>query len=131
MASLRDTLNNLARDYAIAWSSGDADAVASFFATDGQITINRGDPIHGRQAIAQMARGFHADFPDLDLRCDMLRWAGNHAIFAWTLEGHHSETGNHVVTRGWEEWDLTPDHKVQVSLDWFDVEDHQRQIDGD
>ncbi|MEM9128096.1 MAG: nuclear transport factor 2 family protein, partial [Pseudomonadota bacterium] len=103
MASLRDTLNNLARDYAIAWSSGDADAVASFFATDGQITINRSDPIHGRQAIAQMARRFHADFPDLDLRCDMLRWAGNHAIFAWTLEGHHSETGNHVVTRGWEE----------------------------
>ncbi|MEM9643273.1 MAG: nuclear transport factor 2 family protein [Pseudomonadota bacterium] len=130
MASIRDILNNLARDYAIAWSSGDADAVASFFAPDGQIIINRGDPHEGRAAIAEMARGFYAEFPDLEVRCDMFRWAGSHAIFVWTLEGHHSETGNRVVTRGWEEWDLTPDYKVQSSLGWFDADDYQRQIDG-
>lgn len=130
MASIRDTLNNLARDYAIAWSSGDADAVASFFALDGRITINRGDPIEGRAAIADMARGFYADFPDLEVRCDMMRWAGSHALFVWTLEGHHSQTGNHVVARGWEEWELTPDNLVQSSLGWFDPDDYQRQIDG-
>ncbi|NVO55430.1 nuclear transport factor 2 family protein [Rhodobacteraceae bacterium B1Z28] len=130
MASIRDTLNNLARDYAVAWSSGDADAVASFYAPDGEITINRGDPIQGRAAVAEMARGFYAEFPDLEVRCDMMRWAGSHAIFVWTLEGHHSETGNHVVTRGWEEWDMTPDNKVQSSLGWFDADDYQRQIDG-
>lgn len=130
MASIRDVLNNLARDYAIAWSSGDPDAVAGFFASNGQITINRGDPIEGRAAIADMARGFYADFPDLEVRCDMMRWAGTHAIFVWTLEGHHSETGNHVVTRGWEEWELTPDYLVQSSSRWFDADDHQRQIDG-
>ncbi|EEX10633.1 conserved hypothetical protein [Ruegeria lacuscaerulensis ITI-1157] len=130
MASLRDTLNNLARDYAIAWSSGDAHAVAEFFTSDGQITINRGDPIVGRAAIAEMARGFHTDFPDLEVRCDMLRWAGAHAIFVWTLEGHHVQTGNVVVTRGWEEWELGADHKIRSSLIWFDAEDHQRQIDG-
>ncbi|CUH48629.1 nuclear transport factor 2 family protein [Ruegeria atlantica] len=130
MASFRDMLNNLARDYAIAWSSGDPNAVASFFAPDGQITINRGEPIVGRAAVADMARGFYADFPDLEVRCDMLRWAGSHAIFVWTLEGHHSETGNHVVTRGWEEWELTADNKVQTSLGWFDADDYQRQIDG-
>ncbi len=130
MASIQDRLNNLARDYAIAWSSGDADAVASFFASDGQISINRGDPIVGRAAIAEMARGLFAEFPDLEVRCDMLRWAGNHAIFVWTLEGHHAQTGNNVVTRGWEEWELTADHEVQSSLDWFDADDYQRQIDG-
>lgn len=130
MASFRDMLNNLARDYAIAWSSGDPNAVASFFAPDGQITINRGEPIVGRAAVADMARGFYADFPDLEVRCDMLRWAGSHAIFVWTLEGHHSETGNHVVTRGWEEWELTEDNEVQSSLFWFDADDYQRQIDG-
>nr|WP_321252666.1 nuclear transport factor 2 family protein [uncultured Ruegeria sp.] len=130
MASIQDRLNNLARDYAIAWSSGDADVVASFFASDGQISINRGDPIVGRAAIAEMARGLFAEFPDLEVRCDMLRWAGNHAIFVWTLEGHHAQTGNHVVTRGWEEWELTADHEVQSSLDWFDADDYQRQIDG-
>ncbi len=130
MASIRDTLNNLARDYAIAWSSGDPEAVASFFAPDGKIEINRGELFVGRAAIADMARGFFADFPDLEVRCDMLRWAGTHAIFVWTLEGHHAQTGNHVVTRGWEEWEMTTDNKVQSSLGWFDAEDYQRQIDG-
>lgn len=130
MASIRDRLNNLARDYAIAWSSGDAAAVAEFFAPDCQMIMNRGAPLQGRAAIAEMARGYQADFPDLELRCDMLRWAGSHAIFVWTLEGHHAQTGNLVVTRGWEEWELTADHKVQSSLGWFDAEDLQRQIDG-
>ena len=130
MASIRDTLNNLARDYAIAWSSGDAQAVADFFAPDCQMTINRGEPLEGRAAIAEMARGFHTDFPDLEVRCDMLRWAGSHAIFVWTLEGHHSKTGNHVVTRGWEEWELAADHKVRTSSGWFDADDYHRQIDG-
>lgn len=130
MASLRDTLNNLARDYAVAWSSGEADAVASFYTADGQITINRGEPIVGRAAVSEMAQGFYTEFPDLEVRCDMLRWAGNHAIFVWTLEGHHAETGNHVVTRGWEEWELDDSYKIRSSLGWFDAEDYQRQIDG-
>ncbi len=130
MGSVRDTLNNLARDYAIAWSSGDPDAVAAFFVPEGQISINRDKPLQGRAAISEMARGFHAQFPDLELRCDMLRWAGSHAIFVWTLEGHHAETGNLVVIRGWEEWDLDADHKVIASQGWFDAEDFQRQVDG-
>ena len=130
MGSFRDTLNTLARDYAIAWSSGDPDLVASFFAPEGQISINRGEPLRGHAAIAEMARGFYAEFPDLEVRCDMMRWAGGHAIFVWTLEGHHAETGNRVVTRGWEEWELSKDNKVLSSLGWFDAEDYQRQIDG-
>ncbi len=131
MGSIRDTLNNLARDNAIAWSTGDAEAVASFFAPDGQIKVNRNDPLKGRTAIAGMTRGIYTDFRDLELRCDMMRWAGTHAIFVWTIEGHHAETGNQVVTRGWEEWELTKDNKIQSSLNWFDAEDHQRQIDGE
>ncbi len=130
MASMRDLLNNLARDYAIAWSSGDPDAVTSFFASDGQITVNRGEPVQGHSAIAAVARGFFNEFPDLEVRCDMLRWAGTHAIFVWTLEGQHSATGNRVVTRGWEEWELDAERKVQSSVFWFDTDDHQRQIDG-
>ena len=130
MASVRDVLNNLARDYAIAWSSGDPDAVASFFAPEGRISINRGESVTGQDAIAEVARNMFKDFPDLELRCDMMRWAGPHAIFVWTLEGEHAETGNRVVTRGWEEWELDADHKIQSSQNWFDVEDHQRQTNG-
>ncbi len=92
--------------------------------------VNKGAPIHGRPAISEMAKGLFKAFPDLEIRCDMMRWAGSHAIFVWTLEGHHAETGNHVVTRGWEEWDLTSDFKIQTSSGWFDADSYQRQIDG-
>lgn len=130
MASIQDRLNNLARDYAIAWSSGDPQQVAGFFAPDARISTNGNDPVEGHAAITEIAKAVFADFPDLELRCDMMRWADDHAIFVWTREGHHAETGNHVIARGWEEWDLSEDHKVQTSLGWFDAEDYQRQIDG-
>lgn len=130
MTTTHDSIQNLARDYALAWSSGDPAAVAEFFAEDGEIIINRGDPCKGRAEIVEMARGFHAAFPDLEVRCDLMRTAGAHAIFVWTLEGHHDQTGNHVVARGWEEWELDGNLKVQRSLGWFDADDYQRQIDG-
>ncbi|SDW35517.1 conserved hypothetical protein [Ruegeria halocynthiae] len=130
MGSIRDTLNNLARDYAIAWSSGDADAVAGFFAPEGLISVNRGEPLQGHAAIAGMVRGLYSEFPDLEVRCDMMRWAGPHALFVRTLEGHHARTGNPVVTRGWEQWELTSDNKIQSASEWFDAAEQQRQIDG-
>ncbi|GGH25308.1 conserved hypothetical protein [Cribrihabitans marinus] len=131
MATAQDRLQMLAQAYAIAWSSHDPDAVAGFFAEGGEISINRGEAHKGRAAIAEMARGFYADFPDLEVRCDLMRRAGDHAIFVWTLEGHHAQTGNRVITGGWEEWELTDDYKIARSLKWFDAADYQRQIDGD
>lgn len=130
MATAQDILQNLARDYALAWSSGEPAAVAAFFAEDGEITINRGETIKGRAAIAEMAAGFYADFPDLEVRCDLMRKAGDHALFVWSLEGHHAETKNHVLVAGWEEWDLDHELKVLSSKGWFDADDYQRQIDG-
>lgn len=131
MATKNDILQTLASEYAKAWSSGDPAAVADFFAPDGQISINRGEALVGTQAIIEMASGFHAEFPDLELRCDLMRCAGQHAVFVWTLEGHHAQTGNHVVVGGWEEWDLDENMKVRKSLGWFDADTYQRQIDGD
>ncbi|GAB5436884.1 nuclear transport factor 2 family protein [Falsiruegeria mediterranea] len=130
MATAQDILQKLARDYALAWSSGEPEAVASFFAVDGEIVINRGDPIKGRAAVAEMAAGFYAEFPDLEVRCDLMRKAGSHAVFIWTLEGHHAETKNLVVVGGWEEWDLNDELQVVSSKGWFDADDYQRQIDG-
>ena len=130
MATAQDILQQLARDYALAWSSGEPEAVASFYTEDGEISINRGDVIKGRAAVAEMAAGFYAEFPDLEVRCDLMRKAGSHAVFIWTLEGHHAETKNHVVTGGWEEWELNEEMKVISSKGWFDADDYQRQIDG-
>ena len=71
----------LAQAYTKAWNSGDPQAVAAFFAPDGSITINRGEPYLGRAGIAAMAAGFYADIPDLALTCDTVRCAGGHADF--------------------------------------------------
>lgn len=118
----------IANDYAAAWSSGVPEPVAGFYVSDGQISINRGDVLKGRAAIAEMATGFYAEFPDLVVRCDSARLAGNHALFAWTLEGTHSETGNRVKVQGWEEWELDGAMKVNSSLGWFDAVEYDRQI---
>jgi len=106
------------------------EAVAGFFASDGQIVINRGIPLTGHGEIADMARRLKSDLPDLDFRCDMMRKAGDHALFVWTLEGHHANTGNPVTLRGWEEWELGTEFKVRSSSVWFDAEDFQRQVNG-
>ncbi len=106
-------LKSMAERYAEAWSSHSPEAVASYYAPDGQISINRGDTLKGQEAIVEMAAGFYAEFPDLIVHCDELRTAGNHAIFAWTLEGHHAETKNYVKVAGWEEWELDENMKIK------------------
>ena len=91
--------NNYGKNYAKAWCSLSPKAVASFYAPDGQIIINRGDAVKGRDA-----------------------------IFIWTLEGHHSETKNYVKVGGWKEWELDENTQVKSSLGWFDASEHERQI---
>jgi uncharacterized protein (TIGR02246 family) len=122
------SIQQVAEDYAKAWSSGDAEQVAAFYRPNGRITINRGDPIIGRDALLEMISGFHSEFPGMVLTVDNLRTAGNHVMFGWLLEGKHVETGNQVSVPGWEEWDLDEDLKVETSLGWFDAEDYERQI---
>ncbi len=121
---------DIARAYTAAWNSGDPNAVASFYAEDGEIIINRGDPWTGRTRVADMAAGFYADVPDLSLTCDGIRVAGTHANFVWTFTGHDAGTKNALNISGWEEWDLAEDGKVQVSRGWFDADDYARQVAG-
>ncbi len=120
----------LGRLYAEAWSSRQPERVAEFYAEDGQIVINRGEPMRGREAIAKMAAGFYAAFPDLVVRCDDFRLAGAHALFAWTLDGHHVETKRRVRIGGWGEWALDRRDKVAFSRGWFDAVGYENQIAG-
>lgn len=120
----------MASDYTAAWNSKSPEVVASFYAADGQIVINRGEPWRGRAGIAEMAAGFYAEVPDLSLACDDVRCAGSHALFAWTFTGHDAKTGNPLRVQGWEEWELDEDLKVKASLGWFDSDDFERQVEG-
>jgi uncharacterized protein (TIGR02246 family) len=128
MTDSERSVRDMAGRYAQAWCSHSPDAVASFFAPDGQIQINRGEVRNGRAAIAQMAAGFYADFPDLVVRCDEVRIAGDHVLFAWTLEGRHAQTKHFVKVGGWEEWNVGADLKIRSSLGWFDVDEYARKI---
>ncbi len=119
-----------AERYGEAWTSGSPAAVAACYTPDGQITINRGETLRGRAAIADMAAGFHAAFPGLAVLCDEVRTAGDHVLFAWTLKGRHVDTGNDVCIVGWEEWELDEDCRIRTSLGWFDVDEYERQIAG-
>ncbi len=123
-----DDIRDMAERYAEAWTSGSPDAVASFYEEDGRISINNGEPIVGRAAIAEMAQGFYSEFPDLVVHLDEIRTAGDNAVFLWTLEGKHSETGNFVKVGGWEEWALSDDVLVRESLGRFDSVEYDRQI---
>ncbi|MGO1117384.1 nuclear transport factor 2 family protein [Rhodovibrionaceae bacterium A322] len=130
MAPTAQAVREMAANYAKAWSSGDPEAVASYYAETGQITINEGDPLVGRAAIAEMAAGFYAEFPDLIVRMDDVRPAGQYALFVWTLEGKHSETGNFVSCGGWEEWQLNEEAQVVRSFGHFDTEEYDRKVAG-
>jgi len=125
-----NAVTQMAADYTAAWNSKSAEAVASFYATDGKIIINNGDPWTGRARVQDMAAGFYADVPDLTLSCDDVRCAGSHVIFVWTFTGHDATTGQPLNIRGWEEWELGDDLKVISSRGWFDAEDYARQAEG-
>ena len=120
----------LAADYTSAWNSKSADAVASFYAEDGSIIINNGDPWSGRSRVRDMAAGFYADVPDLTLTCDDVRCSGAHAIYVWTFTGHDANSGNPLTVRGWEKWEIDDNLKVKASRGWFDAEDYARQAEG-
>ena len=117
----------IAGDYTAAWNSKSPEAVASFYALDGEIIINRGTPWSGRSRVRDMAAGFYADVPDLSLTCDDVRISDHHVVYVWTFTGHDATTGKPLKIRGWEEWDLNENLKVQASRGWFDAADYARQ----
>ena len=123
----REKLASIAAAYTAAWNSGSPDAVASFYAPDGQIVINRGRPWVGRRGIADMAAGFFADVPDLHLVCDEVRCAGDHVAYFWTFTGTHAATKRPLRVVGWEEWDLDADFKIMASRGWYDAAEYERQ----
>ena len=122
-----EKVSKMAAAYTAAWNSGSPDAVASFYAADGRIVINRGQPWVGRQGVADMAAGFFADVPDLQLVCDEVRGAGDHVAYCWTFTGTHAATKSPLRVVGWEEWDLDADLQVVASRGWYDAADYERQ----
>jgi steroid delta-isomerase-like uncharacterized protein len=127
-------LTEFATRYAAAWSSQDPATLASFYADNGSITVNDGEPSVGRDAVEETARAFMTGFPDMVVRLVELRQEGGHVVFHWHWTGTNTGpggTGNAVDIQGYEEWTLDSDGLISKSFGHFDEAEYQRQLNAD
>jgi hypothetical protein len=125
-----DKLTEFAKRYAEAWCSHDPERVAAFFGENGSLKVNDEAPAIGRRAIAEIARGFVRDFPDMIVTFDKLELRGDVAAFHWTLIGTNTGpggTGNRVRISGYELWKIDNDGLIAESKGNFDTAEYDRQ----
>lgn len=128
------SLIDFGNEYANAWSSQKPERVADFFAADGSLKVNDGDPAIGTEAIINVAKGFMDAFPDMIVAMDSLITESNKTRFYWTLTGTNSVpggTGNKVKISGFEEWTMNKAGLVQESNGHFNAEEYNRQLNGE
>lgn len=124
---------SFATRYAAAWSGQDPVAFASFYAENGSLRINDGEPSIGRDAVMETARSFMEAFPDMVVRLVELRQTGDHIEFHWHWTGTNTGpggTGNAVDLNGYELWTLDEDGLILESLGHLDDEEYQRQLNA-
>jgi hypothetical protein len=126
-----DEWNSFGKKYAQAWSSQKPEEVSKFFAPDGSLTVNDGDPAIGTESITNVAKGFMDAFPDMIVTMDSLVTKSNKTEFYWTLIGTNTGaggTGNKVRISGFEQWIFNEEGLVQESIGSFDAEEYNRQL---
>ena len=124
-------LTDFATRYAEAWSKQDPVAFASFYAEDGALRVNDGEPSVGRDAVTETARSFMTAFPDMLVRLVELRKRDDRVEFHWHWTGTNSRpggTGNAVDLRGYELWTLSDDGLILESLGFYDEAEYERQL---
>lgn len=124
-------LHDFATQYTAAWCSQNAARVASFYAEDGSLKINEGNPSIGRAAITIAAQEFMTAFPDMAVKMDSLKVDGSRVTFHWTLTGTNTGpegTGKAVRISGFEEWRIGADGLIAESKGHFDEAEYQRQL---
>jgi predicted ester cyclase len=124
-----DELTEFARRYARAWCSQDPEKVAAFYAEGALISVNDGPPT----PIAEVARGFVRDFPDMIVTFDRLEPRSDGTAFHWTFTGTNTGpggTGKGVRISGYELWKIDYDGLIAESEGHFDAADYERQLKG-
>ncbi|SDG77823.1 nuclear transport factor 2 family protein [Psychroflexus sediminis] len=122
------------RNYTAAWNSKQPEKMASFYAEEGTLSVNKGKPAVGRKQIAATAQSYMHAFPDLKLTMDSLTVQENTYRYYWTFRGTNTGpggTGNKVDFSGFEEWSMSDQGLVQKSVGTYDAEAYQKQLQGD
>ena len=122
-------LTKFAQLYAEAWCSQDPEKVAAFYAKSGSISVNGGPSV----PIAEVARGFMRDFPDMVVTFDKLKNTPTGTEFHWTFTGTNTGPGgkgNRVRISGYELWQINSDGLIGESKGHFDAAEYERQLRG-
>ena len=120
-----------AKCYAEAWCSQNPESVAAFFGENGSLSVNDGPPAVGRASIAEVARGFMRDLPDMIVTMDDVTHASDGTKFHWTLTGTNTEpggTGKRLRISGYELWTFDNDGLIAESKGHFDGAEYKRQL---
>ncbi len=126
-----DKLTEFAKRYAQAWCSHSPERIAAFFGENASLKVNDDAPVIGRKAIAEIARGFMRDFPDMTVTFDKLEPREDATAFHWTFIGTNSGpggTGNRVRISGYELWKIGNNGLIAESKGHFDAADYERQL---
>lgn len=128
-----EALQVFATRYAAAWSSQNPASLAAFYAEDGVLQVNEGEPAVGRAAIESKARGFMEAFPDMVVRLESVERQVDAAVFRWLWTGTNTGpggSGRAVRLRGYEEWTFDPEGLIRQSLGHYDEAEYRRQVNG-
>ncbi|NER10400.1 DUF4440 domain-containing protein [Muriicola jejuensis] len=128
-----DKMVEFGQEYTEAWNSKVPENMASFYAEDGTLTVNKGTPAVGRKQLAETAQSYMEAFPDMHLTMDSLTVADGKYRYYWTFKGTYSGpggNGNRVDFSGFEEWTMNEEGLVQTSVGTYDAEEYQRQLAG-
>jgi predicted ester cyclase len=120
-----------AKRYAAAWCTQNPESVAAFFAEKGSLSVNDGPPAVGRAAIAEVARGFMRDLPDMIVTMDDVTHDSAGTKFHWTLTGTNTGpggTGKRLRISGYELWKIDEDGLIAESKGRFDSAEYERQL---
>jgi steroid delta-isomerase-like uncharacterized protein len=127
----REQLEDFATRYAAAWSGGDPEAWAEFYAEDATFRINEGGTARGRAAIAAVAGGYMEAFPDMRIDLERLVPTEDGAEFHWRWTGTNTGpggSGRPVDMTGYEEWTFSADGLIQAMQGHFDEAEYARQM---
>jgi predicted ester cyclase len=124
-------ITTFAKRYAAAWCSQKPESVAAFFAENGSLSVNDGPPAVGRVAIAEVARGFMLDLPDMIVTMDDVTHHSDGTKFHWTLTGTNTGpggTGKRLRISGYELWKIDENGLIAESKGRFDGAEYERQL---
>ena len=122
-----DELEKFAASYAKAWCSHNPEAVVAFYAENASISVNDGAPA----PIAEVARVFMRDFPDMIVTFDKLEPRADATAFHWTLIGTNTGpggSGKRVRISGYELWQINHSGLIEKSEGHFNAAEYARQL---